>query len=146
MSEMSEAIENVEDSGIRIGFCAAFLFTRRMDVSRFLFTFGFETPSMVDANERWNSDMEDSLSVFIEADSKEAALKWGRKAGARFLERLFADTTRNISIDDYAYWLEQPLDGESAAKNTSGLACITNGNEEEIERLVLNWLGEVPKT
>ena len=63
----------------------------------FLYIFGYETPAQAKANRAYGYDDEDSEAVFIEAESPDAALEWGRQISEHVIRELY-------SIDDASWW------------------------------------------
>ena len=103
---------------------------------RYLYVFGYCTPGQWLANKEHGWDDEDSCAFFIEADSEEKALDWGRQVSELLVGRLFEKDPRfNKTLSwkeaDFANWIEhKPL------ARFSGLA---------LEMLPVVKVGEVPE-
>ena len=73
----------------------------------FLYVFGFETPAQSRANHAHGWDDEDSRAVFIEADSAELALEWGRRISERFIRDLYRTDGAGGWSGSYAHWIAE---------------------------------------
>lgn len=63
----------------------------------YLYIFGYETPKQAKANAAHGWDDENSEAVFIEAESAEAALDWGRQISERFIRQIYG-------CEDAGWW------------------------------------------
>jgi hypothetical protein len=87
-------------------------------MTRFLFVFGYDSPSERSVNAKEGTDFESSSAVWVRADSENEALQKGRDYAARFVRQQF-EQAGIPDIPDwnegrFAYWIaRQPLDGFS---------------------------------
>jgi len=93
--------------------------------SRYLYVFGYCTPSQVEHNERHGWDDEDSYAFFVEAPSENAALRWGQEISERYVAQLWdrlgrADSYPGWVEGEYANWIER-----SPLSRFSGMALET---------------------
>ena len=75
----------------------------------FMFSFGFETPAQHRNNTAHGWDDEDARSVFIEADSADDALAWGREIAENFVRSLWSshpEASVSWSAGGFAHWIE----------------------------------------
>jgi len=79
-------------------------------VPRHLFVFGYETPSQQRNNRAKGWDDEDSVALWITADSEPAALEWGRRVATDFVRQLYAWEGSESAYDwndaSFAHWIE----------------------------------------
>lgn len=73
---------------------------------RFLYVFGYETPAQLRNNAAHRWDDEDSQALFIEAESEDEALRWGREVSERFMSQLHGDAGVSWTAIGYAHWIE----------------------------------------
>jgi hypothetical protein len=74
--------------------------------------FGYNTPDQLRLNEQHGWDDENSATVIIEADSKEAALEWGREVAEAFVRALFDDQRMSWKAEGYADEIRPPSEAE----------------------------------
>lgn len=86
---------------------------------RFLFRFGYETPTQHFNNKAKGWDDEDSEAVFIECDDADTALAWGREVAEHFVQGLWAvhgEPGQSWKAGEFAHWIEARADEITAAK------------------------------
>ena len=111
-------------------------------VRKYLFIFGFETPAMMKSNCEWNSDFEDSNSVFIEATNEADALQCGRTMANQFL--VAVHKSHSPCVDDYAHWIAENPEKEFAADALIQIPTVDCRDSDLCRRVVDEWIGEVP--
>ena len=84
-------------------------------MTRFLFVFGYESPSERVINNREGTDFESSKAVWVNADSEEAALQKGRDYAEGFVRQQFQQENMSVypswAEENFAHWIEhKPLD------------------------------------
>jgi hypothetical protein len=84
----------------------------RNDIMRYLYVFGYCTPTQWANNQNNGWDDEDSYACFIDAESEADALSWGQELSERFVGRLFKKANWESPIPSwrearYANWLER---------------------------------------
>lgn len=77
-------------------------------MSTFIYCFGYETPQQARNNDRRGWDDENSYGLTIEADSEEAAIRWGREVAERFIKLLYRDEAMSWKQLGFADWIEAP--------------------------------------
>ena len=95
---------------------------------QFLYVFGYCTPFQERNNARslyWND--EDSRAVWIEADSAELALDWGREISERFVRKLFADPSMSWKEREFAHWIEQEALVRWTAESLASVPMVRSG-------------------
>jgi hypothetical protein len=93
-------------------------------MERFLFVFGYESPTEHRSNREHGSDFESSNAVWVRASSEEEALSKGRAFADEFVAKLYcekkAPESSRWSEQDFAHWIsKKPLE------EFSGLALET---------------------
>ena len=76
-------------------------------MKKYLYIFGYESPEQLAANDNNGWDDENSLSVFVEAESESEALAWGREISENFIKELFQDPSRSWKSMSYAHEIEK---------------------------------------
>jgi hypothetical protein len=76
-------------------------------MSAYLYCFGYETPSQLNNNSQNGWDDEDSQTLLIEAETEEAALRWGQEISERFIKLLFKDEMISWKRLGYANGIER---------------------------------------
>ena len=76
-------------------------------MNTFLYRFGYETPRQSLTNERGGWDDEDSQVVLIDAETQEAALRWGQEISERFIKLLFNDEKVSWKESHFAAEIER---------------------------------------
>lgn len=71
-------------------------------MEKYYFVFGYETPSMAEANQRLHTDMADGMAFFILAETKDAALAWGRRLANTYVQTIYKDPTVTLEGLGYA--------------------------------------------
>jgi ribosomal protein S18 acetylase RimI-like enzyme len=106
---------------------------------KYLFRFGYETPELMQNNDKFGWDDEDSDSVFVIADSEEGALEWGREIAERFVHTLFNDSTISWKERRYEHWIESDPE-EIKRVEQSGIPIVITGfhpaRESDVDSLV----------
>ena len=95
----------------------------------YLFTFGFETPTQHRNNAAHGWDDEDIRSVFIETDSADSALAWGREIAERFVQTLWRsrdEAPASWLAGNFSHWIETDADTVATA-HASGVPCVRVG-------------------
>jgi hypothetical protein len=78
-------------------------------MAKFLYIFWFVTPEAEDYNRKHGTYDEFNRGVFIEADTEEKALEWGREVTEEYVKWLFKDN-RSWKKKPFAHWIESKLD------------------------------------
>jgi hypothetical protein len=80
-------------------------------VQKFLYVFGYCTPSQAANNEKHAWDDESSAALFVAAETQEEALQWGRHVSNEYVAHLYraAGLPEAISWVDsgFASWIQQ---------------------------------------
>ena len=79
-------------------------------VQRFVFVFGYESPHEAAATQRVGTDMESAGVLPVLAESKEAALEWGREVAEWYLGKLMRVDGYSWKARRYASWIEERPD------------------------------------
>lgn len=93
----------------------------------FLYVFGYETPAQMKANAAHGWDDEDSAAVFIEAESADEALEWGRQVSERFLSELHGDAGISWNALGYAHWIEDDPTNRWSAEQLARVPRVRRG-------------------
>lgn len=87
-------------------------------MSKYLYSFGYETPRQWKANEEHGWDDESSASLWIEADDEASAMNWGAEVSEAAVRRLFelSDWGGNIpswKAARFSRWIDDPAEFSS---------------------------------
>jgi hypothetical protein len=110
---------------------------------KYLFIFGFETPAMIDANRKWDSDLEDSNAVFIEAVNERQALEFGRAIANQFFSVMWKSQTPATTVDDYAHWIEEDPESHFDSNSLAKILTLSSTDSEAARNLVDSWIREL---
>lgn len=92
-----------------------------------LYVFGYETPEQAKANAAHGWDDEDSEAVFIEADSADAALDWGRQISEQFIRQLYRIDDAGWWRTSFAHWIAERPESEFTAEALSTIPHVRHG-------------------
>jgi len=92
-------------------------------MSEYLYIFGYEAPVQRLANDKHGWDDEASYAFFIEAETTEQALLWGREVSEEFFRYVYQKSGWDGPLpswkeDRYGYWIED--DPETIAQARQG--------------------------
>jgi hypothetical protein len=109
-------------------------------MARYLFRFGYCTPSQWAANEAHGWEDESSSAFLVEADSPEAALAWGAEVAEAFVQALFAADGRAVGALSwkearFAHWLEDSPEDAFPPEHLRKLPVVRVGELPEPRRL-----------
>jgi hypothetical protein len=76
------------------------------NTKKYLYIFGYQTPQQVALAATDQHSEESSEALFIEAESPEQALAWGREISDNFVRRLFHDQPIDWKSMNYVHWVE----------------------------------------
>lgn len=103
-------------------------------MSRFFFAFGYEDPEDVRVNAAYGDDAESSTSIWIEAETDDQAIDWGRTIAERFVVWLF----ERAGERPYS-WIENRYGHAIEPGETSYVAerdqCVSVGQMPDFERM-----------
>ncbi len=94
-------------------------------MQEYLFCWGYETPNQLRMNEANGWEDEDSMSVFITAESEQAAINWGREIAERFFCKLH--NNEDISWKNHRY-----------------ASCILDTADAQVHTVLRVSVGEMP--
>ena len=103
---------------------------------RFLFVFGYETPSEREYNMKFGSDLESSEIVFIEAEDAERALEWGKCIAEKFLCALYGSPGVSWRKLGYASYIDQSDPPDFDPASIASAPCVSVGELPDIANLV----------
>jgi hypothetical protein len=101
----------------------------------FLYIFGYRTPEQQERFTRFGHDDEDSAAVFIEADSANDALAWGREISEEFIRHLFADPTVSWQHMRYAHWIDAHPEEAYSAEALATILHVRHGQHPALREL-----------
>lgn len=114
---------------------------------RYLFQFGFETPTEFKANSSGGWDDESSEAVWINAHSAEAALAWGRSVAEHFVGRLFEIAQvegYSWLAGDFAHWIADDESVLAWARTSPQIPQADLGEMPDLDALVVSRLRAAP--
>ena len=106
------------------------------------FTFGFETPRQSLNNRRRGWDDENSWGFWILAESRDAAIAWGRQVAEEFVRRLYAQAclpARSWERDGFAHWIAADTPEPSQIVHTALIPIITDGEMPDFSAALAHW-------
>lgn len=109
-------------------------------MTRYLFRFGYCTPSQWAANEAHGGEDESSSAFFVEADSPEAALAWGAEVAEAFVQSLFSSSGWTAGAPSwkearFAHWLEESPEDAFPPEQLRTLPVVKAGELPDLRRL-----------
>jgi len=104
-------------------------------MAKYLYIFGYQTPEQVVNAARQGIPDEASRALFIEADSPEQALAWGREVSEEFVRRLFPGQQVSWKALNFAQWIESAPQTEYPAEILAQLPAIACGSYPDFDRL-----------
>jgi len=102
---------------------------------KFLYGFGFESPRQRTLNIAHKRDDEDSAAVFIEAETSDAALEWGRAVAESFLKWLYDDPTVSWAAGRYADWIEPDPMAMLTPEQLRGIPTVAHGQMPSLAQI-----------
>jgi len=72
----------------------------------YLYIFCFQTPAQRNASLSPGEIEESSQGIFIEAESPEQALAWGREISETYVQRLYSPEPISWKTQGFAHWVE----------------------------------------
>lgn len=101
-------------------------------MTRFLYRFGYETPTQWKANEERGWDDESSSAFWVEADTADEALAWGRDVTEAMVRELFSRSGWRGDVPSwkeagYAQWIEKTPADDFTADDLASLLVINQG-------------------
>ena len=104
---------------------------------KYLYRFGYCTPSQWTLNESHGWDDEDSNAFFVIARSPEDALRWGREISEALCSHLFLSWGWEGPIpswkdSSFAHWIEEDPEAEFSPQQLSNLAVVKDGEMPDV--------------
>ena len=99
---------------------------------RYLYIFCYQTPEQESADTRREFADESCEAVFIEAESPEKGLEWGRNISEQFFKTLFGPSAR-WADRNYAHWVESDPEREYPLDVLERLPAVPYGTYPEIK-------------
>ncbi len=94
---------------------------------RYLYIFAFQTPEQLQSADPGNFAEESSAAVFIDAESAEKALEWGRKISEAFVSSLSTGPQPLWSPDRFDNWIEAQPQSEYPPDILTQLPAVAYG-------------------
>jgi hypothetical protein len=104
-------------------------------MAKFLYVFAYQTPAQVKAAAAGEYAEEASEAVFIEAESAEQALDWGKQISEDFLKRLFPQGDISWKDLNFAHWIEAEPQDEYPADLLERLPVVACGVRPQFNNL-----------
>ena len=79
---------------------------------RFLYIFSYQTPEQMQATGASDAPEEACRAVFIEAETAEEALAWGREVSEEYVRRLFNENAPSWKAQGFAHSIEREPEQE----------------------------------
>jgi hypothetical protein len=103
---------------------------------RYLYIFSYYTPEQRAQGSTVGQEFADESceAVFIDADSAEQALGWGRQISEEFVHRLFADPGVSWATQNFAHWVEADPEREYPLDVLSRIKTVRCGDHPDFVR------------
>jgi hypothetical protein len=110
-------------------------------MKRFMYRFGYESPVEWQQNREYGSDFESSSAFWVEADSADDALAWGREVSEALVRELFMRSGWVSEIPSwkasaFAHWIEEPPSDDFTADDLARRLVVKYGQMADD----LGWL------
>jgi hypothetical protein len=103
-------------------------------MARFLYVFAYQTPAQIKAAAAGEYAEEASEAVFIEAESAEQALDWGKQISEDFLQGLFPERDISWKRLNFAHWIEAKPQEEYPADLLESLPVVACGVRPQLNK------------
>jgi hypothetical protein len=99
------------------------------NMPKYLYVFAYQTAEQRQLAAREPGVIEESSAgVFIEANSPEEALSWGRNISGRFISERFGEGKAAWDADQFAHWIEAEAEREYPPDTLARLPVVMVGN------------------
>jgi len=102
---------------------------------QYLYRFGYETPEQAASNAANGLDDEDSEAVFIDAESSQQALEWGREISEHFIRQLYENSEISWLRRNFAHWIEEHPETKFTADVLGSLLRVRYGQHPDFFQL-----------
>ena len=101
-------------------------------MKRFIYRFGYESPIEWLQNDKHGTDFESSSSFWVEAESAEDALRWGREVSDAMVREYFlrsgwAQDIPSWKEEGFAHWIEDNPGPEFTPEYLSNPLVVRDG-------------------
>jgi hypothetical protein len=100
---------------------------------KYLYIFSYQTPEQMETARKQGYTDEASEAVFIEAESPERALDWGREISEEFVRRRFGSQGVSWKSSNFAHWVETQPQQEYPAAILACLPVVACGSFPELD-------------
>ena len=109
-------------------------------MAKYLFRFAYCTPTQWKANDEHGWDDESSSAVFVKADSREEALRWGEVVAEHFVSMIFAKDNSMQSAPSwkdsgFAYWIEEFPESVYSLDRLGQIPAVEHGELPDLQAL-----------
>jgi hypothetical protein len=101
--------------------------------NNYLYIFGYQTPDQMSPAAKEEHTEEASEAIFIEAESAEQALAWGREISQEYVRRLFGSKPVDWKSMDFAHWVEPEPQKEYPKDILESLPVVTYGKYPDFQ-------------
>jgi hypothetical protein len=102
---------------------------------RYLYIFGYQTPEQQARTGIGEDAEEASEATFIEAESAEQALAWGREISEEFVRRLFGTQVVDWKSNNFVHWVEAEPQTEYPEDILQSLPVVACGQHPDFKSL-----------
>jgi len=113
-------------------------------MDKFLYIFGYMTPTQHINNASLGWDDEDSEAVWIIAETEEKALEWGREISRKFITILCGQLVGYWHENNFANWIEQNGAAKYGAEQLTRIPWVKYGEYPDIAKMLLKY-GDQPR-
>lgn len=103
--------------------------------NKYLYIFSYQTPEQMTSMAHDGDPEESSAAVFIEAESPDQALTWGREISYKYVRQLFGDRLVDWKASNFAHWVECEPHKEYPAAILEKLPVVASGDYPDFESL-----------
>jgi hypothetical protein len=103
--------------------------------NKYLYIFGYQTPEQLARAAEDEHTEEASEAVFIEAESAEQALAWGRQISEEYVRSLFGDLVIDWKSKNFAHWVEEDPQNEYPKDILENIPVVSYGQHPDFKIL-----------
>jgi len=101
--------------------------------NKYLYIFGYQTPEQLAGAAKDEHAEEASEALFIEAQSAERALAWGREISEEYVHRLFEGQAVDWKSMHFAHWVENEPQTEYPIDILASLPVVSDGQYPDFQ-------------
>ena len=118
-----------------------------MCMNKYLYIFGYETPTQRENNVTYEWDDEDSAALFIMAETAQQALEWGRAVSKRYVGVLFNGRAESWDENRFAAWVDHDYTANFSPDQLKAVPTVKYGEYPDIAEMLRSkygWTAALP--